>query len=564
MKPGSTEQPAGTCPVKRSAETAGEYPVGPALLHRPDLNKGTAFTLEERAALGLSGLLPPRVLSEETQEMRALEVLSKKPNDLERFIYLSAMQERNETLFFRVVMDHLRELMPIIYTPTVGQVCEQYGHIFRRPHGMWISADDRGSIYEVLGNWPRADEVKVIVVTDGERILGLGDLGADGMGIPVGKLNLYTACAGVDPRSCLPITLDVGTNNRALREDPLYIGLPRPRLDRDDYESFFDEFMMAVRSRFPKAVVQLEDFANHHAFALLERYRGTDCVFNDDIQGTGSVVLAGLLASEGITGTPLCDHRFLFLGAGEAAIGICNQIVASLAHDGMDEKEARARCWIMDSRGLVVQSRGDLSIYKRAFAQDHGPVGDLEEAIRVMRPTALIGACGQAQAFTRPVIEAMAGMNGRPVIFALSNPTSKAECTAQQAYEWTGGRAVFASGSPFDPVVVKGRRYDPGQGNNAYIFPGIGLGVTACEARHITDEMFTAAAKALAASVTEEDLDAGRVYPSLERIRDVSVAIAAAVSEIAFKQRLARRARPSDLPAFLRASMFEPNYRYYV
>jgi malate dehydrogenase (oxaloacetate-decarboxylating)(NADP+) len=553
-------------PVTSSSGTGGfpELPAGPALLHAPEFNKGTAFTLEERRALGLRGLLPPRVLSEKTQEMRALEVLSKKPNDLERYIYLNSMQERNETLFFRVVMDHLHELMPIIYTPTVGQVCEQYGHIFRRPHGMWISAEDTGSMHEVLGNWPRADEVRIIVVTDGERILGLGDLGADGMGIPVGKLNLYTACAGVNPRSCLPITLDVGTNNVALREDPLYIGLPAPRLTGEEYDSFVDEFMVAVRSRFPKALIQLEDFANHHAFELLARYRDTDCLFDDDIQGTGSVVLGGLLASERITRVPLRDHRFLFLGAGEAAIGICSQIVASLVEDGMDEAEAASRCWMIDSHGLVVQSRDDLVFFKQRFAQDHAPVTDLEAAIRALKPTALIGACGRPMAFTRPVVEAMAGLNERPIIFALSNPTSKAECTAQQAYEWTDGRAVFASGSPFDPVEINGRTYDPGQGNNAYIFPGVGLGAIACQARHISDEMFTAAARALADAVTDDDLESGRVYPSLGRIREVSVDIAAAVCEVAFEQRLARQPRPANLHTFIRNSMYEPVYRDYV
>jgi malate dehydrogenase (oxaloacetate-decarboxylating)(NADP+) len=540
------------------------FPSGPSLLHNPELNKGTAFTLKERRAFDLRGLLPPHVLSEEMQEKRALEVLAKKPNDLERFIYLNSMQERNETLFFRVVMNHLRELMPIIYTPTVGQVCEQFGHIFRRPHGMWISAEDSGSIHEVLGNWPRADEVRIIVVTDGERILGLGDLGADGMGIPVGKLNLYTACAGVHPRSCLPITLDVGTNNSDLREDPLYVGLSKPRLTGQEYDSFIDEFMVAARSRFPKALIQLEDFANHHAFELLARYRQTDCLFDDDIQGTGSVILAGLLASQRLNGMALEDHRFLFLGAGEAVIGICSQIVASLVHDGMDEAEAKSHCWIIDSRGLVVRSRDDLVFFKQPFAQDHAPIRDLEEAIRTIKPTALIGACGQPHAFTQPVIEAMAELNQQPVIFALSNPTSKAECTAQQAYEWTEGRAIFASGSPFDPVVINGRSYDPGQGNNAYIFPGVGLGVIACQARHITDKMFYAAAKALSMAVTDEDINSGRVYPALERIREVSVDIAAAVCEVAYDQHLARRTRPVNLHSFLRKSMYEPVYRDYV
>lgn len=553
----------GSNSISMTSHNPGELPTGAALLHDPGLNKGTAFSLRERDALAVKGLLPPRVLSVETQVMRAMELLAKKPDDLERYIYLNSMQERNETLFYRVVMDHLRELMPIIYTPTVGQVCEQYGHIFRRPHGMWISAEDRGSMHEILGNWPRVDEVRIIVVTDGERILGLGDLGADGMGIPVGKLNLYTACAGVDPRTCLPITLDVGTNNAALRDDPLYIGLPRPRLSGPEYDSFIDEFMVAARSRFPKALIQLEDFANHHAFELLERYRDTDCLFDDDIQGTGSVILAGLLASERITGVPLCRQRFLFYGAGEAAIGICGQIVSALVHDGMDESEARSRCWLMDSHGLVVKSRDNLVFFKRPFAQEHPPVKDLEEAVNTLKPTALIGACGQPGVFTQPVIEAMAANNERPVVFALSNPTSKAECTARQAYEWTSGRAVYASGSPFDPVELNGNTFDPGQGNNAYIFPGVGLGVIACEARHVIDEMFYAAAKALAGSVTDDDLKVGRVYPSLERIREVSVEIAAAVCEVAYTQRLARRDKPDDLRRSIRWSMYEPVYRDY-
>lgn len=548
------------CPGGQAPLHAPVHAGGQALLHDPELNKGTAFTRAERRALRLRGLLPPRVLTMEAQEQRSLELLSRMPTDLDRFVYLNAMQDRNETLFFRVVMNNLRKLMPIIYTPTVGQACEQYGHIFRRPRGLWISAEDRGSIYDILGNWPRADEVRIIVVTDGERILGLGDLGADGMGIPVGKLNLYTACAGVHPRMCLPITLDIGTNNRALREDPLYPGLLRPRLTGEDYDSFFDEFMMAVRCRFPKALIQLEDFANHHAFELLERYRQTDCLFDDDIQGTGSVVLAGLLATERISGRPLKEHRFLFFGAGEAAIGISAQIIASLVHDGMDEADARARCWLFDSHGLVVQSRDDLAFFKRPFAQDHPPVESLENAVRTLKPTALIGACGKPETFTRPVIEAMAAHNERPVIFALSNPTSKSECTARQAYEWTEGRALFASGSPFDPVKVKGRTYVPGQGNNAYIFPGVGLGAIACQARHVTDGMFYAAARALAGMVAEEDLEAGCLYPPLERIREVSLEIAMAVCEVAWERLLAREARPPNPRAWLSQSMYQPVY----
>jgi malate dehydrogenase (oxaloacetate-decarboxylating)(NADP+) len=541
-----------------------EFPRGVKLLHDPVRNKGTAFSAAERDLLGLRGLLPPRILSEEAQVARAMEIINQKPTDLEKFIYLVSLQDRNESLFYRVVMDNINELMPIIYTPTVGKACQVYGHIFRRPRGMWISLEDRGRMADVLANWPHKDEVRIVVVTDGERILGLGDQGADGMGIPVGKLALYTACAGIPPTQCLPVTLDVGTNNQAKLNDPLYIGLPRPRLTGGAYDAFVEEFMDTAAAMFPKAVLQLEDFANHTAFRILDKFRDKYCVFDDDIQGTGSVILAGLYAAQRITGLPLKDQNYLFLGAGEAGIGIADLIVAAMVDEGMGEAEARARNWLFDSKGLVVKGRSDLAAHKLPYAHDRAFTDDFLTAVRELKPAAIIGVSGKPQTFTRPIIEAMAELNARPLVFALSNPTSKSECTAQQAYEWSGGRAVFASGSPFDPVDFQGQTFVPGQGNNAYIFPGVGLGAIVCEARHVTDEMFFEAAKALAGQVTDADLRLGRVYPPITRIRDVSAHIAVAVCEVAYKRGLARIPRPKDLFGDIKAAMFDPSYRRYA
>jgi malate dehydrogenase (oxaloacetate-decarboxylating)(NADP+) len=540
-----------------------DFPRGIRLLNDPVRNKGTAFTPREREALGLRGLLPPRVNTQEQQVVRVLENLRRKPSDLEKYIDLVSLQGRNETLFYRVVIDHIQELMPLIYTPTVGLACQLYGHILRRPRGLFISSDDCGQIAEVLRNWPHQD-VRIIVVTDGERILGLGDLGASGMGIPVGKLALYTACAGIHPTQCLPITLDVGTDNAELLGDPLYIGLCQPRLRGAAYDGLIEEFIGAVSQVYPRALIQLEDFANANAFRLLARYRDRICLFDDDIQGTGGVVLAGIYAGSRLAGTRLVDQRFLFLGAGEAGIGVGELIVAALRAEGLGEDEARQRCWFFDSRALVVKGRADLAEHKRLFAHDHPPVSDFAAAIAALRPTALIGACGTPGRFTRPMLETMAALNERPLIFALSNPTSKSECTAQQAYEWTGGRAVFASGSPFPPVECGGRTFDPGQANNAYIFPGVGLGAIACQARSVSDEMFFAAARALAGQVAEEDLEAGRIFPPFSRIRQVSVQIALAVAEVAYRRGLAGQPRPVDLEAHIRSLMYEPKYRNYA
>jgi malate dehydrogenase (oxaloacetate-decarboxylating)(NADP+) len=460
-------------------------------------------------------------------------------------------------------MDHIEELMPLIYTPTVGKACQEFGHIFRRSRGLYISLEDRGRIADVMRNWPHA-EARMIVVTDGERILGLGDLGADGMGIPIGKLALYTACAGVHPTRCLPITLDVGTNNESLLADPLYLGLARKRLRGEEYDAFIEEFVQAAGEVFPRAVVQLEDFGNANAFRLLERYRDRICTFDDDIQGTASVALAGIYSSLRITGQPLADQRLLFLGAGEAGLGIGALVESAMVAVGLERGEARRRCAYFDSKGLLVASRADLAEHKLPYAHELPATDDVLKAIETLRPTILIGVSGQPGLFTREVVEAMARQNERPILFALSNPTSKAECSAQQAYGWSEGRAVFASGSPFDPVELSGRRFVPGQGNNAYVFPGVGLGVLFCEASRVTDEMFFAAARELADQVSEDDLAQGRVYPALSRIRDVSSRIAARVAEVAYEQGLAARPRPPDLLGEIRASMFEPSYADYA
>jgi malate dehydrogenase (oxaloacetate-decarboxylating)(NADP+) len=533
------------------------------LVHDPSSNKGTAFTDAERDSLGLRGLLPPRVFTLQEQVTRVMENLRRKPDDLEKYIFMSSLQTRNQTLFYRVLLDHLAELMPIVYTPTVGQACQQYGEIFRKPRGLHLTTGDSGRVKQVLQNWPQSD-IRVVVVTDGERILGLGDLGANGMGIPVGKLALYTACAGIHPAWCLPVTLDVGTDNERLREDPLYIGLQQPRERGPAYDALVEEFVEAVRELYPNAVLQLEDFGNANAFRLLERYRDRACVFDDDIQGTAAVTLSGIHSALRLTRGKLTDQRLLFFGAGEAGIGIGDLVVDALVAAGQSVEEARSRCWFMDSRGLVVKGRSNLTEHKLRFAHEHAPLTDYLEAVKVLRPTALIGVSGQPQIFSQAMVEQMTRLNERPIIFALSNPTSKSECTAQQAYGWSAGRAVFASGSPFMPVTVEGRTVVPGQANNAYIFPGVGLGAIASGSRRITDEMFSAAARALSDLVGEDDLAQGRIFPALERVREVSTAIAVAVAEVAFERGLASLPRPIDVEEKVRSLMYEPNYRSYV
>jgi malate dehydrogenase (oxaloacetate-decarboxylating)(NADP+) len=531
-------------------------------LNNPIFNKGTAFTSAERDALGLRGLLPPHVNTMEQQVLRVISNFRSKPNDLERYVQIVSLQDRNETLFYRVVMDNLEELMPIIYTPTVGLACQTYGAIFRRSRGIYISSKDAGQVAKILRNWPTRD-VKVIVVTDGERILGLGDLGASGMGIPVGKLSLYTACAGIHPTQCLPVAIDVGTNNATLLNDPLYTGLRQERLRGAAYDWLIEEFMVAVEKVFPGALVQFEDFGNQNAFRLLEKYRDRYCTFNDDIQGTGSVALAGILSALRLTGQKMADQRLLFLGAGEAGIGIAENIVNVLVEEGLTPAEARKRCWFVDSKGLIVKGRDSLTSHKLFYAHEHAPCPNLFAAVTSLKPTMLVGVSGQAKTFTPEILKAMGEYNQRPVIFALSNPTSKAECTAEEAYTWTEGRAVFASGSPFAPVTLNGQTYVPGQGNNAYIFPGVGLAVVCTGARRVTDSMFIVAARTLASLIRESELAEGRVYPTLQRIHEVSHAIAVAVAKEIYARKLNRVRCPADLPGYIRSQMFKPEYPDY-
>jgi malate dehydrogenase (oxaloacetate-decarboxylating)(NADP+) len=549
--------------MTRPQVPAKKLPHGQALLHDPLLNKGTAFSDAERAALGLRGLLPPHVHTLEEQTARVMDAYRSKHTDLERYIYLVSLQDRNETLFYKLVGEHIEEMMPIIYTPTVGQACQQWGHLFRRPRGLYVSWKDRGSVAALLRNWPGA-EVRVIVVTDGERILGLGDQGVGGMGIPVGKLSLYTTCAGIDPAHTLPVMLDVGTENEGYLADPLYMGLRQRRVRGPEYDALVAEFITAVEEVFPGALIQFEDFANINAFRLLAQWRDKVCTFNDDMQGTAAVTLAGVYSALRLTGKKLRDQTILFLGAGEAGVGIGDLVVSAMVDEGATVEEARRRCWFVDSHGLVVKSREGLAEHKLRFAHDAPPAADLLSAIEALRPTALIGVSTIARAFSKPVVEAMSRINDRPIIFALSNPTSKAECTAEEAYGWSNGKAIYASGSPFPPCVLNGKTFVSGQGNNSYIFPGVGLGVVACRARHVTDQMFAAAARTLASLVLPADLEMGRIYPALTRIREVSAHIAVAVAEVAFTAGLAQVARPPDLLALVKATMWTPRYREYV
>ncbi len=547
--------------TKRSLPPLPEwYPRGTALLRDPTLNKGTAFSEHERDVLGLRGLLPPQVATQDEQLARVLENFHRLQTPLAKYIMLSSLLDRNEALFFRVVMDYADTMMPIIYTPTVGLACQQFGHIYRRPRGLFVSAADRGRMSQVMRNWPHR-EAAMIVVTDGERILGLGDLGANGMGIPIGKLSLYTACAGLHPWKCLPVMLDVGTNNETLLADPLYLGLRQRRITGAAYDELVEEFVAATQEVFPGVIVQFEDFANHNAFRLLRRYRDRVSCFNDDIQGTAAVAVAGILSALRITQRRMSEQTILCLGAGEAATGISDLLVNAMVEDGLAADAARARCWMVDSKGLVVASRGELAEHKRPYAHLHAPVPDFLGAVRALRPTAIIGVGAVPGTFTEEVVREMARINQRPIVFALSNPTSKAECTAQQAYEWSDGRALYASGSPFDPVTLAdGRHFVPRQGNNSYIFPGLGLALVVVGATRVTDTMFLAAARTLARCTTAADLAQGSLYPPLAGVRDVSVRIAVDVAEIAFRDGIAALDRPEDIEHAIRSEMYDPRY----
>lgn len=536
-----------------------DQPRGAALLHDPRLNKGSAFTAEERRKYGLEGLLPPAIVPMELQVARVHQEIAGLDSDLQKYLVLSDLQARNERLFYAVLMSDPAQYMPLVYTPTVGEACQKFSDIFRASRGMYLPIAARGRVKEILRNWPQQD-VRFIVVTDGERILGLGDLGVNGMGIPIGKLALYTACAGVPPQYCLPIVLDVGTNNHEMTDDPLYFGLRQPRTRGPDYAAFIDEFVEAIQSLYPKCCIQWEDFANFNAVPILERYRDRVCTYNDDIQGTAGIALAGIFAALRITKQKITDQRFLFLGGGSAGTGIAELISQAMALEGLDIDAARKRSALFDVNGLLVTSRADLTDFQKPFALDHAPISTFVEAIEALKPTAIIGVSTVPKLFNRPVIEAMTKLNERPIIFPYSNPTSRSECTAEEAYLWSQGRAIFASGSPFPPIEVGGRKFIPGQGNNVYIFPAMGMAVYATEATRVTEEMFIVAAKAVAEQVTEENLASGLIYPPQSHILDASLHVAERVATYIFDKGLARAPRPSDIAALIRERAYRPVY----
>ena len=540
---------------------------GPQLLGHPVYNKGSAFTEEERRAFGLEGLLPSAVNTLEQQARRVYENLARKTDPLERYIGLASLEDRNEHLFHHVLGEHLEEFLPIVYTPTVGRACQQFSHIFRRARGLWITPGHRGRIEQVLANWP-ADEVRLIVVTDNERILGLGDQGAGGMGIPIGKLAVYTAAAGIHPLHTLPISLDVGTDNQALLDDDLYLGWPHRRLRGPEYDALVDEFVGAVRRRFPRALLQWEDFKKQNAFNLLDRYRKALPSFNDDIQGTGAVVLAGIIAASRITGVPLEGQRVVILGAGAAGIGIARQIRDALERAGLSGPALIRALALVDVEGLVALDGQPLDDFQRPFAwpvelarasglaRPHG----LEAVVRAVKPTVLIGACGQGGVFGKDVVEAMAAHVERPMILPLSNPTSQSEAVPADVIAWTAGRALVAAGSPFDPVDFGGREIRIGQCNNAFIFPGMGLGALVAEATEVTDRMFRCAAECLARQVGDDELGAGVLYPRVRDLRRVSTHIAMAVAREARDAGVGRALDDAGIERAVAGARWEPRY----
>lgn len=529
------------------------------VLNDPTINKSTAFTGAEREALGLTGLLPSGIDSEEIQVQRVLEQLGTKPTDLERYVYLIGLLDNDETLFYKVVMSDPARFLPILYDPTVGEACLKFGHIFRRPRGMYLSLEHKGRVEQVLRNWPVKD-VRVICATSGGRILGLGDLGANGIGIPIGKLQLYTACAAVPPQHLLPMHIDSGTNNQALINDPLYLGLRRQRFPAEELDAFVDEFVDAVQTVFPGCCIHFEDWRGVDAMRLLAGYRDRVCCYNDDIQGTAGVALAGLLSALRITGGKLSDQRILFLGAGSAGIGIADLVASAMTLEGLELEEARARISLFDIHGLLEPSRTDLYDFQKPYAHPHAPSRDFLAVINTLKPTAIIGVSTKGKAFTQEVVEAMAHLNRRPIIFALSNPTDRAECTAEEAYRWSDGRALYAAGVQFPPVRLGERTLTPGQANNLYIFPAVGLAVYATRAKRVTDEMFIAAARAIAKQVTQAELDAGLLYPPQSGILATEVEAAERIAEIVFARGLAGVDEPKELRGFIESQLYHPEY----
>lgn len=531
---------------------------GAAVFHCPLTNKGVAFTEKEREELGLSGLLPTAVSTNDQQVERMHEILDRFEKPIDKALVLDSLHATDEDLYFRLLTRYTAEYMPVVYTPTVGEYCQRFSHIFRYPRGLFISYQHAGHVRDVIERAPNK-EVDVIVVTDGERILGIGDQGINGIGIPIGKLSLYTACAGIDPAKTLPVVLDVGTNREEYLNDPLYLGLRKPRSRGPEYRALVDEFITEARRRWPNVLIQFEDFGNQNAFKLLADYQEKILCFNDDIQGTASVVVSGLYSAMRIKKEKLTDQMFLFFGAGEAACGIANLIADALVSEGLSREEALKHCALFDSKGLVTKSRMDeLAAHKKPFAHDYAKCTDFVEAIKMIKPTGIIGVAAQPRTFTTEVLEEMARLNERPIIFALSNPTSRAECTAEEAYRVTKGKALYASGSPFAPVEYEGKTFVPRQGNNSYVFPALGLGAVFSRSKWMPDGMFLVAAKKLAELVTDADLEQGSLYPSLDDIRPVSVKIGAAVAAYAYDNGLAGNERPADLEKAVEAFMYRP------
>ena len=532
---------------------------GYSVMHDCTTNQGTAFTVEQRKSLGLEGLLPPGVDTLDLQVARVHSQLEMLDNDLQRYLFLMDLQSRNQTLFYAVLMSDPARFMPLVYTPTVGEACQKFDHIFRSSRGVYLPITAKGRLKDLLLNWPQKD-IRFIVVTDGERILGLGDLGVGGMGIPIGKLALYTAVAGVPPELTLPITLDVGTNNESLLEDPLYLGLRQHRVRGAEYDAFITEFVDAVQTLYPKSCLQWEDFANFNAVKILETYKDKICTYNDDIQGTAGVALAGIYGCLRISEEKLTDQTFLFMGAGSAATGIAELIAQAMVMEGLTLEQARARNWLFDINGLVQSSRTDLAEFQKPFAHQHAPCASFVDAIKMLKPTGIVGVSTVPKLFNQEVIETMSQVNDRPIIFPYSNPTSRSECTAEEAYKWSNGKAIFASGSPFPPVSFGGKTFVPGQGNNVYIFPAMGMAVLATQSTRVTEQMFIVAAKAVAEQVTQENIDVGLIYPPQSNILDASLHTAAKIAEYIFDNGLARVDRPKDIEAHVRAMAYKPAY----
>ena len=532
---------------------------GMDFLQDPSLNKSTAFSEAEKQTLGIVGLLPDITETEDVQLSRVLMQLGHKSTDLDRYIYLVNLLDHDEVLFYRTVMSDPARFLPIVYDPTIGEACLKFGHIYRQARGMYLSMTRRGKVKDVLRNWPQKD-VRFICVTDGGRILGLGDLGANGAGIPIGKLQLYTACAGVPPQYLLPMYLDAGTNNEQYLHDPLYLGMRKTRPPTPELFSFVDEFVEAVQEVFPKCCIHFEDWTGTDAVHLLERYRDKYCVYNDDVQGTAGITLAGMINAAKLKGTKLKDEKYLFLGAGSAGIGLAGLLCSALVAQGMTLKDAQSRVYMFDVNGLLESSRTDLVDFQRPYGHKHAPTRDFVAAIESIKPTTIIGVSTIGGAFTQKAVEAMSRINDRPVILALSNPTEHAECTAEQAYTWSKGKAIYAAGVQFSPVSYNGQTFLPGQANNFYIFPAVGMAIFATQAKRVTDEMFIEAGQAVADQVTPELLKQGLLYPRQANILETEIQTAARVAKLVFDSGLARVERPADLVAFIRRHVYKPEY----